>query len=166
MESLINAAPARMEPGWSLMVLTSCCSRRSTTARALRARSDTTAVAPRVATLTGITSDAPTGTVEIWVGAVTGTRLRVAPVVLSTTTISSGGAGGGAVSAQAVSELAARASLSRGERWCMVQERSNHSSSVASRLELEAHPTEHPSRPAGKADNLVVCLIEQILDPK
>ena len=33
-------------------------------------------------------------------------------------------------------------------------------------LEPEAYPTEHPSRPAGKADNLVVCLIEEILDPK
>src|SRR4051795_10680828 len=104
------------------MVFTSCCSRRSTTARELRPRSDTTAVAPRVATLTGITSDAPTGTVEIWVGAATGTRFRVAPVVLSTTTISSGGAGGGAVSAQPVSELAARASRSRWERWYMLQE--------------------------------------------
>ena len=63
-------------------------------------RKGTTAVSPRVVTLTGSTSDAPSGMVETWIGATTGSRLRVAPVLLRTTTTSSGAGGGAAVSAQ------------------------------------------------------------------
>src|SRR5215210_1678280 len=81
------------------MVLINMPSRRSSTANASRPRRGTTAVAPRVATLTGSTSEAPRGTVETWLGDVTGIRLSVAAVVFRTTTISSGGGKGAEVSA-------------------------------------------------------------------
>jgi hypothetical protein len=53
-----------------------------------------------VATLAGSTSEAPSGIVETWVGAATGTRLKVAAAVLRTMTTSSGGGSGADVSAQ------------------------------------------------------------------
>jgi hypothetical protein len=133
-ESLIRAAPATPDPGASAMVFTSCPFRRSTTAMASRARSGTTAVPPRVVTLTGCTSDAPNGTVDTWVGAATGSRLNVAPVLLSTTTISSGAGGGAAVSAQERDTPVTRLSPNRILRRRIVMPgRSKHLVPAASR---------------------------------
>src|SRR5690242_18543151 len=150
------------------MVVTSCPARRSTTAIASRPRSGTTAVAPRVVTLTGPTSLAPSGMVDTCIGAATGSRLSVAAVLLRTTMTSSGAGGGAAVSAQPqpAAQLTASAPR-RATRAKLIAERFKHGARAASRAASEMHSraSENSSRSPGEADNLVVPFVEQVLRP-
>jgi hypothetical protein len=103
--------------------------------------------------------------VDTWAGAETGRRLRVAPVVLRTTTISSGAGGGAAVSAHAHRAAAERTSLRRTdiEAGILEDQTAESEPPVTRDSEAEAQTSEEPSAPARKTHHLVVGFVEQVL---